>query len=101
MESYLQLLHVLEKTVVLRWYDLLSLNSKIYFNLHFAVCRRVPSGFQMLKGTGEREYDSEYLKMKGFLVFKLQEFNALKMILFTTAALTLPSFLVIWIFHMI
>ena len=75
--------------------------SKIYFNLLFGVCRRVPSGLQMLKGTGEREYDIKCLKSKGFLVFKLQEFNASRMFLFTSVTLTLPSFLVIWIFHMI
>ena len=63
--------------------------------------RRVPSGLEMLKGTGEREYDSKCLKPKGFFVFKLQEFNAPKMFRLTSATLTLPSFLVIWIFHKI
>ena len=38
MQSYLQQLHVLEETVVLRWYNLLVL-----------------SGLQMLEGSEERE----------------------------------------------
>ena len=45
--------------------------SKMHFNLVFAVCRRLPSGLQMVKVTGEREYSCECLKSKGFLVFKL------------------------------
>ena len=38
-----QWLHI--ETIILRWYDLLGL----------AVCRRVLSSLQMLRGNGERE----------------------------------------------
>ena len=45
--------------------------SNTSFNLHFVVCRRVPSSLQMVKSNGEREYDSVFLKSTGFPVFKL------------------------------
>ena len=44
--------------------------SIISFNLLFAACRRVLSGFQMVKGTWERECDRVLLKSTGFPVFK-------------------------------
>ena len=68
-------LKVLEKknTTVLFWNLQISLtlsykNSmfKISFNLYFRVCWRLPSGFQIFKGTGEKQYDSAFLKSIDF-----------------------------------
>ena len=52
-------------------YIYLSCIRRFSFNLYFRVCRRLPLRFQIFKGTGEKEYDSAFLKSTDFPNFKL------------------------------